>query len=139
LSWAAKCVRIIASRLPEPAAFACANRFLALPAVLDTAREPVYALRRERNKIPFRIRTRPKPRAEKEFLIPKRDGLNSINRVVLNEVACSINPEVADGMRNSDKVLDMTWVFIRYILYNVEEVDQKKALNIDVNGDNSGD
>jgi hypothetical protein len=65
--------------------------------------------------------------------------LNSINRVVLNEVACSINPEVADGMRNSDKVLDMTWVFIRYILYNVEEVDQKKALNIDVNGDNSGD
>ncbi len=42
-------------------------------------------------------------------------------------------------MRNSDKVLDMTWVFIRYILYNVEEVDQKKALNIDVNGDNSGD
>jgi hypothetical protein len=65
--------------------------------------------------------------------------LNSINRVVLNEVACSINPEVADGMRNSDKVLDMTWVFIRYILCNVEEVDQKKALNIDVNGDNSGD
>jgi len=58
-------------RLPEPAALACADRFPALPAVLDTAREPVYALRRGRNKIPFRIRTRPKPRAEKEFLIFK--------------------------------------------------------------------
>ena len=40
-----------------------------LSALLDTAREPVYALWRERNKIPFRIRMRPKPRAEKEILI----------------------------------------------------------------------
>jgi len=56
------------------AAFTCANRFPALPAVLDTAREPVYALRRGRNKIPLRIRKRPKPRAEKKMLIIQEYG-----------------------------------------------------------------
>jgi hypothetical protein len=48
----------------------------ALPDILDTAREPVYACRRWRNEISSRIRLRLKFRTEKEFL-PLEMGLRT--------------------------------------------------------------
>ncbi|MBM3297004.1 MAG: hypothetical protein FJY83_05320 [Candidatus Aminicenantes bacterium] len=48
--------RTTSSRRPEPAARARPARFPALPAVLDTARESVYACRKVRKEISSRIR-----------------------------------------------------------------------------------
>jgi hypothetical protein len=72
--------RIIASRLPEPAAFASADRFLVLRAALDSASGPEYPRWRGQNGNSSRFRTSPRLRSEKEILI-LHNTLSPVERV----------------------------------------------------------